>query len=436
MAKQQDRCARGVPTSSRAFSVQPRCVHVERSKQAVAVVLLVAAITLTGGFLLKNQCLERNWDGIQYSKYCYSDPQALYKTYGIDDGKFPYTETFNEYPPVTGLYAHFAGEAGWSKDSYFRISMAGLGVMALATTYFLARMASPRTVLWWAASPALFLFAFQNWDLLAIFLTVAGVYAMHRKHPGVAGVMLGLGTAAKLFPVLVAVPLGVATLATWRPTKATFWLTGGFAAAWLGVHVPLALAPDSQLWEAYRFQFDRGPNFESLWFVLGHWGRQIDYPWLADLGKESVAGFWSPVLICAVAGLTALAVFFRRMDAVTAAMCNVLALVAFNQVLSVQYSLWALPFLVLVPVPDLLRTAYTVVSCAVVVVLFSYFLVAASTSDPAAFQPVVVMVVARAAIFVLIIAWALDRAFFRKPTRPGTPPPVRVERPDGIPMVE
>ena len=45
--------------------------------------------------------------------------------------------------------------------------------------------------------------AFTNWDLLAVALTTLGMWAWARRRPVLAGVLLGLGVAAKLYPLLL-----------------------------------------------------------------------------------------------------------------------------------------------------------------------------------------------------------------------------------------
>ncbi|NEB71391.1 DUF2029 domain-containing protein, partial [Streptomyces fulvissimus] len=54
-----------------------------------------------------------------------------------------------------------------------------------------------------ALAPALALTATINWDLLAVALTAAALLMWSRERPFAFGVLLGLATAAKLYPALI-----------------------------------------------------------------------------------------------------------------------------------------------------------------------------------------------------------------------------------------
>src|SRR3569833_4271766 len=94
-------------------------------------------------------------------------------------------------------------------------------------------------------SPVLLVYAFNNWDLLAGALTTLGMWAWARWHPVLAGVLLGLGIAAKLYPVLL---LGVLFVLCLRAGRLRPWVTTAVTAAlaWLVVNLPIAvLAPEN-----------------------------------------------------------------------------------------------------------------------------------------------------------------------------------------------
>src|SRR2546430_1792752 len=65
-------------------------------------------------------------------------------------------------------------------------------------------------------SPALFLTATVNWGLLAVGFAIFGLYAWAKRYPALAGVLLGLGTAAKLWPGFLFIPLLLLGLRTKR----------------------------------------------------------------------------------------------------------------------------------------------------------------------------------------------------------------------------
>jgi len=57
--------------------------------------------------------------------------------------------------------------------------------------------------LYFALAPTVLLYAFMNWDLLAVAMTTAATFLFFRRRDGWAGLLLGLGVATKLYPALV-----------------------------------------------------------------------------------------------------------------------------------------------------------------------------------------------------------------------------------------
>src|SRR5439155_8075265 len=98
--------------------------------------------------------------------------------------------------------------------------------------------------------------AFSNWDLLAMAFASAALWAWARGRPVLAGAMVGLGTAAKLYPVFLLVAVWTLAIRTRRYADA-LWCTGAAALVWLGANVPLAIAFHRGWWEFYKFSEDR-----------------------------------------------------------------------------------------------------------------------------------------------------------------------------------
>jgi hypothetical protein len=72
-----------------------------------------------------------------------------------------------------------------------------------------------------ALAPTLLLHAFTNWDLIAVAFASAAILAWSRRAPALAGVLLGLGAATKLYPILFLVPLALLCL---RAGRMRAWL--------------------------------------------------------------------------------------------------------------------------------------------------------------------------------------------------------------------
>ncbi len=98
--------------------------------------------------------------------------------------------------------------------------------------------------------------AFSNWDLLAMAFASAALWAWSRRRPVLAGAMIGLGTAAKLYPVFLLVAIAVLAGAPAGGRRRVG--VGSAALVWLAVNGPVALAYHRGWWEFYSFSIDRG----------------------------------------------------------------------------------------------------------------------------------------------------------------------------------
>lgn len=350
-------------------------------QRAVALALVATSIGLVLGFLLKDQCTRHDWDGWQYRRSCYTDILALYSARGLDREPVPYINGDGvlsepeagdlEYPVGTGYFIAAVASLVDDGVSFFRASAIGLGLAGLATGAALALIADRRRLLLFALGPPLILYAFHNWDLLAVLALVIALVAFVRNADGTAGAAIGFGAATKLFPavvvpVLVAVRMRRDGVVPWRLVA---WSAGAFA-AW---NVPVMLANPAGWWFPWDFQSSRLPNFETSWyFVLRHLRGVVgtDAFWFDRYG--SLASGLSTALF--VAGM---AFFLRaawRRDHMQPFALSLGALAIFlltAKVYSPQYALWLLPLFVLVRLPWQAYAAFVVTDA------FVWFAVAA-----------------------------------------------------------
>ncbi|WP_375491371.1 glycosyltransferase family 87 protein [uncultured Jatrophihabitans sp.] len=321
--------------------------------------LAMTIATLLLGLAQKAPCATGEWNGNkQYTHLCYSDVVPLWSDERLDVGAVPYRDTSVEYPVLIGGFMWLtadltrgvhAVESSWPQVLVFgMITALLLSLCALVTTAATAQTARGRP--WDAAifalSPLLVFHAFSNWDLLATAFTSAALWAWSRRRPVLTGAMIGLGTAAKLYPVFLLVALGILA---WRTRKLAdaMWAVGAAALTWLAVNGPVALAYHRAWWEFYSFSIDRPTERSTLWAV----GRTLTDGSLSDTD----APFWKPpgvavalALIIALAAVVyvGLAAPVRPRLAQLAFLC-VLAFLLTTKVWSPQYSLWLVPLLAL-----------------------------------------------------------------------------------------
>ncbi len=204
----------------------------------VRVLLALTLLTCLAGWMQKAPCRDGSrWvEEYQYTRACYTDVVALYSAEGLSNGKTPYYEHPVEYPVVLGGVMHVSAQladllTGTSQGQnaayvdainrgkrFFDITWALLTLCALVVVVTTARLAGrrPWDAAMFALAPSLALHGTTNWDLLAVALAGMALCAWAAKRPVAAGVLLGLATATKLYPVLFLLPL---VLLCWRAAR-------------------------------------------------------------------------------------------------------------------------------------------------------------------------------------------------------------------------
>lgn len=254
----------------------------------------------------------------------------------------------------------------------------------LAITGMLALLAPGRKrVLLFALGTPLFLYAFQNWDLLALAMLVAGLLAASRRRYGLAGAAVGLGAALKLFPLL-AMPAVVLMILRdgEEPRRPIARSLAAFGATFVGTNALLyAISPAS--WRFFwTFQADRFPNPETSWFMIA---RHLEGMFPTQAWSDAyvrVVNAGSMMLLAGVCLLVTMA-YVRNRDRPPYALVFVLLVVAIctSKVFSPQYMLWLLPFFVLLPFPWYTYVVYLVADVAVLVSVNGYFTTIAAGGD-------------------------------------------------------
>ena len=117
-----------------------------------------------------------------------------------------------------------------------------LCAFGLLATWFLSGVhpRRPWDALPFVLSPCLLLTGLINWDLLAVALVAGALWAWARDRPVLAGVLIGLGTAAKLYPLFL---LGPILVVAWRRGQLrAFGAAAGSAVARLAAGQPARVA--------------------------------------------------------------------------------------------------------------------------------------------------------------------------------------------------
>ncbi|MFI8290358.1 DUF2029 domain-containing protein [Streptomyces sp. ms191] len=320
----------------------------------VRVIALVAIGMFALGMVQKIPCYDWAWfrgTTSQYTHACYSDIPHLFVGRGFAEGLVPYFDRLNgdieflEYPVLTGLFMEVAawltpGGADMTQreQTYWMVNAAMLMVCAAVLVVSVARThrRRPWDALLVALAPAFALTATINWDLLAVALTAAAVLMWSRGRTLAFGVLIGLATAAKFYPVLL---LGPLLLLCWRAGRWREFGTAllGAGGAWLVVNLPVMLLAPEGWKQFYTFSTERNVDFGSVWLLISQrTGEQI------APGTANILAILLMLLACAGLGVLALTAP-RRPRFVQLAFLIVAAFVLTNKVYSPQYVLWLIP---------------------------------------------------------------------------------------------
>ncbi|MET7476523.1 glycosyltransferase 87 family protein [Streptomyces sp. NPDC005648] len=324
----------------------------------VRVVALVAIGMFALGMIQKAPCYNSAWffgASSQYTKACYSDIPHLYQGRGFADGLVPYFDKlpgdmpYLEYPVLTGVFMEVAawltpgsGSIQHQEQWYWMVNAGMLMVCAVVIAVCVARTHArrPWDGLLVALAPAFALTATINWDLLAVALTAAAMLMWARSRPLAFGVLLGLATAAKLYPMFLLWPL---LLLCWRAGK---WrdfgraLTGAVV-SWLVVNLPVMFFAWDGWVQFYKFSHDRGVDFGSFWLIMA---QNTTNPLTTDTVNNLAMAL---VVLCCV-GIAVLTMTApRRPRFAQLAFLIIAAFILTNKVYSPQYVLWLVPLAVL-----------------------------------------------------------------------------------------
>jgi uncharacterized membrane protein len=365
----------------------------------VRVMFAIGLVFLALGWSTKAACLQStgtgpgdqrvaNWDNQRaYYELCYSDTVPLYGAELLNQGKFPYKSSwiendatgaaqtrydgqpavrYMEYPVLTGVYQYVSMALAKTYTAlskvaplpviaevvmFFDVAAFGLALAWLATVWATAGLAGRRV---WdaalvAASPLVIFQIFTNFDALATAFATGGLLAWARRKPLVAGVLIGLGAAAKLYPLLFLGPMLVLGIRTGR-LGALARTAAAAVVTWLLVNLPVLLLFPRGWSEFFRLNTRRGDDIDSLYNVvksLTGWR-----------GFDPRLGFWEPpvvlnavvtvlfVVCCAAIAYIAFTAG-RRPRVAQLAFLVVAAFLLTNKVWSPQFSLWLVPLAVL-----------------------------------------------------------------------------------------
>jgi uncharacterized membrane protein len=350
---------------------------------------------------------------------CYSDIVPLLGTEQLTGGRLPYLDACDrrsayqcdEYPVISMWTMRAAAWISGSDVAGFFWANVVILALAAAVVVVAVYVMAGRRSLWVALAPTMLIYAFMNWDLIAVACATVATLAYLRRRDVWAGTLIGLGAAAKLYPALLLVPFVAGRFRGREPTRGTY-LAWSAIGAWLVVNVPFALAAPGSWWEFFRFNGQRPADWDSIWFIACHRATG-DY----SCGHTGAVNIASAVLFVALVAV------LWRWKAVrdpgfarwTLGFPVIVLFLLTSKVYSPQYGLWLLPWFALVLPGPRLFVAFEITDALVFVTRFSWF----SELSGYGGLPIglfEIVVVARAIVLALCIgAWLRAREVVPEP---------------------
>lgn len=345
----------------------------------VRVVLALCAVCIALGMIQKAGCYGETWSkDKRYTQMCYSDLPYLYTGRGLVELNWPFSDDDQvrdrypevmEYPVGISYFAYGAahvthllagspdleerqrlganalfGEPEVQREIRIFVIVHALAFasLALLSAWLLAGVnrRRPWDAALFAASPALALTFLVNWDMLAVVVVAAILWSWARGRPVLTGVLIGLGTAIKLYPLFLLGPLLLICLRERRFRELTGVVLAG-AATWLVVNAPAFLTGPDQWKVFWTFNSERTADLGSIWLVVAQASDSIITAHTINVWSYGIFAVW-----CAGVALLAWTAPTTPRFAQLAFLV-VAGFLLVNKVYSPQYVLWLLPLAVL-----------------------------------------------------------------------------------------
>lgn len=198
-----------------------------------------------------------NWSGNrQYTAACYSDTIAGYTQFSHN---FPYNVPVADAPKSPVLSTLFGWIMYWISAMvgvvvrlvglqiappvvYFAVTAVTLSILWMITVRIMVDLTGSRVwdTLLLTCSPVVIVHAFTHWEILSITTVVGALWCLSRQHFGYAGVFIGLGISAQIWPVFLLLALYIIAGRNdqwWETLRCTEFTI----LSWAAINIPVAV---------------------------------------------------------------------------------------------------------------------------------------------------------------------------------------------------
>lgn len=302
----------------------------------------------------------------------------------------PYHDYPLEYPAIPAILIWISGLA--PSHDYYMATMAFLMFpFVIVAVYFLYRICSEfgmdrgRIIPFFIMAPSFLVMLFYNWDIPAVALVTAAIYYGLKKNSRLSGFCLGIGFAAKSYPLLL-LPVFLKNEQSWKLRFETVLSTILGA---LIPNLPFILVDLPGWMGSYRSTYGTLYLENSIWLAVRYY-HLISEDWLI------LAVAWSLIL------LTILHMTFANDSLVMKVWIILAVIIAVYPTYPPQFDLWLLPLFVLNPIFGLIPfLAFDFLDTSIIL---SWFTV----NNPfQPWNPIWYLSFTRIGLLVLLLIWAI-----------------------------
>lgn len=250
----------------------------------------------------------------------------------------PYRDYWLEYPAIPAILIWVSGHA--PSVQYYMVTMAFLMFFfVIAAVYFLHRTCTTfgldcgRIIPFFILAPSFLVMSFFNWDIIAVCFVIVAIYYALKKNPRVSGLCLGLGFAAKAYPILL-LPAFLKEVQSWQDR---FEMILSAVLGGLIPNLPFIII-DLPSWLNANLSARQAVYIEdSVWLIIQHY-QIITQTWLLW------AVTWTLIILAILHVTFSSHSFLLKLWMIQAAM------ILIWPVYPPQFDIWLLPLFVLNPV--------------------------------------------------------------------------------------
>jgi len=305
--------------------------------------IFLALIAVLLAFVKFDHCRIHGWGAPDnYVHACYSDLPSLFSDRGLTTHTWPYSSKTNavEYPPLTGIVMYATSflvqHNGDQYRKYFDVNAILLSILFIAVVLLLKRM---RPDLWYLLplAPVVIASLFINWDMWAVLPALGAIYYFDKGNNRKSAILLGIGTAVKFYPIVLALPV---LLIFWRRRELRgavnyLLITSG---TWLVINLPFILTTPTGWYRFFKLNSERGADWGSIWHALYIFGLRVDHLNLFSILLFLVGASFFALFVIGIKEIPSLAQISFLIVAI---------FVTASKVYSPQYILWLTPLAIL-----------------------------------------------------------------------------------------